>query len=138
MLALEHLPPGRSFVCKASSAHHNAHGPQASSHLPDAHATKTLNLRTHFPYETPQVIDLMLAHPQLGRLLAHPSVSYGPTPLYMRGVLEEDTQPNLDRKLRDLLESCMEGGEEALQGALQLTVNDKKLNAPLRVRLRLE
>ncbi len=78
-----------------------------------------------------QVIDLMLAHPSLGRLLAHPSVSHGPTPLYMRGVMEEDTRQNLTRPVRELL------GGEGVGAAVQLTVNDKKLSAPLRVRLRL-
>jgi ubiquitin-activating enzyme E1 C len=82
------------------------------------------------------VIDLILSHPQLGRLVAHPSVSYGATPLYMRGVLEEDTRPNLSKRAAELLAAAgadvSEGGQ-----AVQLTVNDKKLSAPLRVRLRL-
>ncbi|KAI8464595.1 MAG: hypothetical protein J3K34DRAFT_380304 [Monoraphidium minutum] len=81
-----------------------------------------------------QVIDLMLAHPSLGRLMAHPSVSYGAASLYMRGVMEEDTRPNLGRAAAALL---AEAGADAGGGPVQLTVNDKKLPAPLRVRLRL-
>lgn len=81
-----------------------------------------------------QVIDLMLSHPTLGRLMAHPSVSYGATPLYMRGVMEEETRPNLARPAAELLVAA---GAAPECGAVQLNVNDKKLNAPLRVRLRL-
>jgi ubiquitin-activating enzyme E1 C len=73
----------------------------------------------------------MLAHPTLGRLMAHPSVSHGATPLYMRGVLEEGTRANLGRPVAELLRG------EGLEAAALLTVNDKKLSAPLRVRLRL-
>ncbi|WIA10224.1 hypothetical protein OEZ85_010426 [Tetradesmus obliquus] len=77
-----------------------------------------------------QVIDLMLAHPQLGKMLAHPSVSYGSKQLYARGIYEEDSRPNLAKPVRELLE-----GDEP---AALLTVNDKKLSASLRVRLRLK
>lgn len=82
------------------------------------------------PYLT-QFIDQLLADPALGKLLAAPSVSYGSTDLYGRGVFEADTRPNLARRLTELL-----GGPEAAEGAV-LTVNDKKLRGPLRVRLRL-
>lgn len=75
----------------------------------------------------------MLVHPQLGRLIAHPSVSHGATPLYMRGAFEEETRPNLGRCAADLL-----AGEGAAGAPAVLTVNDKKLPAPLRVRLKLE
>lgn len=71
----------------------------------------------------------MLKHPVLGKLMAHPSVSYGTKQLYMRGVFEADTKPNLNKSILQLLE-----GERTVL----LTVNDKKLNAPLRVRLRLQ
>ncbi len=73
----------------------------------------------------------MLAHAQLGRLIAHPSVSYGSNNLYMRGVLDEVTRPNLSKPMTELVP---EAGDEQL---LVLTVNDKKLGAPLRVRLKL-
>ncbi len=59
-------------------------------------------------------------------------MSYGSTNLYGRGVFEADTRPNLARRLTELLG----GGPEAAEGAV-LTVNDKKLRGPLRVRLRL-
>lgn len=75
-----------------------------------------------------QVIDLMLQDSVLGKLMVHPSVTYGATQLYSRGVFEADTKPNLEKPIAQLL-----GGETI---AL-LTVNDKKLSAPLRVRLRL-
>ena len=74
----------------------------------------------------------MLQHPTLGRLLAHPSVSAGSSPLYMRGAFEEETRPNLARRIVDLL-----GPGEGTDRAALLTVNDRKLHAPLRVRLRL-
>lgn len=71
----------------------------------------------------------MLAHPVLGKMLAHPSVSYGTKQLYVRGVFEADTKPNLKKPVSELLEG---------ESTVLLTVNDKKLNAPLRVRLRLQ
>lgn len=73
-------------------------------------------------------IDAMLGHPTLGAVLAAPSVSHGSTNLYVRGALEAHTAPNLGRRLAELLEGA---GERPV-----LTVNDKKLPAPLRVRLR--
>jgi ubiquitin-activating enzyme E1 C len=76
-----------------------------------------------------QVIDLMLQDPVLGKLMVHPSVTYGATQLYSRGVFEADTKPNLEKPIAQLL-----GGGET---TALLTVNDKKLSAPLRVRLRL-
>lgn len=80
------------------------------------------------PVARGQVIELMLAHPVLGKMLAHPSVSYGAQQLYARGIFEADTRPNLARPVGELL-----GG----QADVLLNVNDKKLSAPLRVRLRL-
>lgn len=44
-----------------------------------------------------QVIDKLVADPALGRHLTNPSVSYGSTNLYMRGALEAETRPNLDK-----------------------------------------
>jgi NEDD8-activating enzyme E1 len=81
-----------------------------------------------------QAIDAMLAHPVLGGLLAHPSVSLGPTQLYARGVYEAETRVNLARPIVELL------GVDAPQpgSSVLLTINDKKLAAPLRVRLRLD
>lgn len=38
-----------------------------------------------------------MADPALGRHLSAPSVSYGSTNLYMRGALEAETRPNLER-----------------------------------------
>jgi hypothetical protein len=61
-----------------------------------------------------QVIDCMLAHPQLARLLAHPSVSYGTSNLYMRGVLEEETRPNLSKRMTELME--LEAGGRGVRG----------------------
>eukprot|EP00775_Hariotina_reticulata_P010952 gene10952-11106_t len=78
-----------------------------------------------------QVIDLMLAHPVLGNMLAHPSISYGSKQLYARGVFEAETRPNLEKPVAELLD----GGAD---GPVLLTVNDKKLSAPLRVRLKLK
>jgi len=64
--------------------------------------------------------------------LSAPSVSYGTTQLYARGVFEADTRPNLPRLLVELLP------EANLQNGVTLFVNDKKLTAgALRVRLSL-
>ena len=80
------------------------------------------------PCTTEQVIDAMLADSTLKPLLAHPSVSYGSNNLYMRGVFEEETKPNLQLSMLELVDG---------NTSPQLTINDKKLSAPLRVRLRL-
>ena len=66
--------------------------------------------------------------------LAAPSVSCGATPLYVRGVFEEETRPNLARPLAELLR---EAGADPAEGAT-LLVNDKKMpNGTLRIRLTL-
>lgn len=54
----------------------------------------------------------------------------------MRGVLEESTRPNLSRRLRDLLPALADVADGSSSGAVCVTVNDKKLPAPLRVRLK--
>lgn len=53
----------------------------------------------------PQVLEKLQADPVLGQHLTRPSVSYGSTNLYMRGALEEETSPNLD-KVEGLPEGC--------------------------------
>eukprot|EP00873_Tetraselmis_striata_P019120 jgi/Tetstr1/439384/TSEL_027819.t1 len=74
-----------------------------------------------------EAIDAMLRDDQIGERVAAPSISYGEKNLYMRGAMEELTRENLSKPLSELVgrESCT------------LTVNDKKLPAPLRVRLRM-
>ena len=42
-----------------------------------------------------QVIEALKSDSTLGKNLQAPSVSYGAINLYMRGVLEEETKPNL-------------------------------------------
>jgi hypothetical protein len=103
------------------------------------------------------VIAAIKAHPTVGTLVSHPSVSHGSDNLYVRGALEELTRGNLDRPMRELLlhhdedgEAMGDGGAGATGGAAAaalkrggervsatLTVNDKQLAAPLRVRLTL-
>lgn len=78
----------------------------------------------------------MLQHPDLGKMMAHPSVTYGTQQLYSRGVFEADTRPNLVKPIAELLGNG-NGGDASSAAAVLLTVNDKKLSAPLRVRLRL-
>jgi ubiquitin-activating enzyme E1 C len=73
----------------------------------------------------------MLDHPVLGKMLAHPSISYEAKQLYARGVFEAETRPNLGKPVAELLDGVADG-------PVLLTVNDKKLSAPLRVRLRLK
>jgi len=74
-----------------------------------------------------QVIEALKSHPRMGKVLEAPSISYGTANLYMRGVLEAETQPNLDRPIGDLVEG---------DGSV-LSVNDKKLIAPMKVRLKM-
>lgn len=76
-----------------------------------------------------QVLDALQAHDVLGKRLAHPSLSHGANNLYARGIFEEETRPNLARRIGDLVPDE--------PGGVLLTVNDKKLHAPLRLLLRL-
>ncbi len=80
-------------------------------------------------------LDAMLADAALGPRLSAPSVSYGGANLYVRGALEAATAPNLGRPLAELLGA---EGAAALAGGkgVVLTVNDRKLVGPLRVRVR--
>ncbi len=71
----------------------------------------------------------MKADAALGKLLVSPSVSLGSTMLYGHGIYEAETRPKLAKPIGELLPPAQEGGH-------LLTVNDKKLHAPLRVRLR--
>jgi ubiquitin-activating enzyme E1 C len=67
--------------------------------------------------------------------LSAPSVSFGSQPLYVRGVFEEETRPNLARTLAELLQ---EAGADMARG-VTLHVNDKKMpHGALRVRLTTE
>jgi ubiquitin-activating enzyme E1 C len=75
-----------------------------------------------------QVIDAMMSHPILGQHLKAPSVSLGAVNLYAHGIFEEETRPNLGRIMSDLV-------PEQPAGVI-LTVNDKKLHAPMRVHLK--
>ena len=51
-----------------------------------------------------QFIDALKADRRLGAALQSPSVSYGSTNLFMRGVLEEATSVNLSRPLSELVD----------------------------------
>lgn len=68
----------------------------------------------------------MMKEPALSKLLNKPSISYNATPLYAHGVFEDDTKPNLVKRMSELVE----------EDNAMLMVNDRKLSAPLRVRLR--
>lgn len=74
----------------------------------------------------------MLTHESLGQHLSAPSVSYGSTNFYLRGALEEETRPNLEKTVKGLIEE-VDGSSG--DGAV-LTVNDKKLVGPMRLRLK--
>jgi ubiquitin-activating enzyme E1 C len=79
------------------------------------------------------LLEVLLA--RFPQQLSAPSVSYGAQPLYVRGVFEEETRPNLARPLAELLQ---EAGADAAQG-VTLLVNDKRMpHGPLRVRLTTE
>lgn len=75
-----------------------------------------------------QTIDAIVSHKDLQKLLSYPSISHGMRNVYMRGALEASTKLNLVKTLDEIFV----GMEDVV-----LTVNDKKLAAPLRVRLRL-
>ncbi len=75
-----------------------------------------------------QVMDAILADPTLGKLVSNPSLSMGATNLNAHGIWEESTRPNLSKRIGDLVPAHANG--------TVLTINDKKLNAPLRMRLR--
>lgn len=73
-----------------------------------------------------QVMDLIKAHPELGKQLKNPSISYGAKALFAHGIFAAETRDNLGKKVQDLV------GD----GKAMLTVNDKGLVAPRRVMLR--
>mmetsp|Transcript_34942 Transcript_34942/g.77699 ORF Transcript_34942/g.77699 Transcript_34942/m.77699 type:complete len:431 (+) Transcript_34942:72-1364(+) len=73
-----------------------------------------------------QVIDQMMGDPTLGKHLHAPSVSFGATNLYARGIFEAETRANLTAKISSLVPD-----DKSI-----LTVNDKKLHAPMRLMLR--
>ncbi len=60
----------------------------------------------------------------------------GATPLYATGVFEADTRRNLARPLRELLAEAASEVAGAEPSYL-LTLNDRKLKGPIRLRLRL-
>mmetsp|Transcript_1726 Transcript_1726/g.4037 ORF Transcript_1726/g.4037 Transcript_1726/m.4037 type:complete len:434 (+) Transcript_1726:764-2065(+) len=72
-----------------------------------------------------ETIDAMLKDEAIGSRVSAPSVSHGADNLYMRGALEAMTRENLSKPLAELLgsKSCV------------VSVNDKSLPAPMRVRL---
>lgn len=72
-----------------------------------------------------EAIDQMLRHPILQNRLSAPSVSHGQKNLYMRGVLEDQTQGNLCKPLLDLVDGS---------GSI-LTINDKKMATPLKLKV---
>ena len=69
------------------------------------------------------VLAALAAHATLGPLLGAPSLSFGARNLYMRGALEAETAGNLEKRIGDLVDG---------DGSV-LTVNDRKLVAPLKV-----
>lgn len=73
-----------------------------------------------------QVIDKMVSEPQLlgQHELKAPSISLGAKHLFAHGIFEEETRPNLEKSISQLVPD----GNPSV-----LTINDKKLAAPLRV-----
>lgn len=59
-------------------------------------------------------------------MVVAPTLAQGPTVIYARGIYEEDTKPNLARKISEFVGE--NGGP--------VTINDKKLAAPLRGRVK--
>ena len=81
-------------------------------------------------------IDRIVADEKLkGTTLRGPSVSHRSTNLYMTGVLESETRPNLGRTLGELLD--VNGGGAGSERKIVLSVNDRSLSGPLRVWLSL-
>ncbi|MEW5308906.1 MAG: hypothetical protein WDW38_000826 [Sanguina aurantia] len=73
-----------------------------------------------------QVIDKLMADPTLGAKLTEPSISYGSVNLYAHGIFHAETCLNLPKTISSLV-----SGDGAV-----LTLNDKRLHAPVHVRLR--
>lgn len=73
-----------------------------------------------------ELLDLLLAHSTLGKMIERPSLSVGATMVFGRGIYEQETRPNLQLPVADFLGA--EGGV--------MMVNDKKLAGPLRIRIR--
>ena len=61
-------------------------------------------MQSFYTLLTVQFIDTLKADRRLGASLQSPSVSYGSTNLFMRGVLEEATRGNLSRPLSELVD----------------------------------
>ncbi len=61
-----------------------------------------------------QVIESLKADRTLGKNLKAPSVSYGTTNLYMRGVLEEETRGNLSKVTSRRMTSRLQGHARGL------------------------
>lgn len=70
-------------------------------------------------------INALLEDARLADMLSNPSVSYGAKRLYVRGVFEQETRPNLDKTMGSLVQD-----DNAI-----LEVNDKKIMHTLKIRL---
>mmetsp|Transcript_11925 Transcript_11925/g.16163 ORF Transcript_11925/g.16163 Transcript_11925/m.16163 type:complete len:436 (+) Transcript_11925:225-1532(+) len=71
-----------------------------------------------------QVLDTLME--KFESKIEKPSISYQGTNLYMRGVFEEETRPNLEKPMKELMNGASSG---------VCIVNDKKLQGPMRIRL---
>ncbi len=76
------------------------------------------------PSVAAQFIDTLKADRRLGASLQSPSVSYGSTNLFMRGVLEEATRGNLSRPLSELVD-----GSGSIVQAWTLSSNPMNFNS---------
>lgn len=70
-------------------------------------------------------IDALLEDARFAGMLSKPSVSYGAKRLYVRGVFEEDTRPNLGKTMGSLIED---------HNSI-LEINDRNLMHTMKVRL---
>jgi hypothetical protein len=69
---------------------------------------------------------IIVEHERLRDHVSSPTVSYGNSNLYMRGALEHLTRENLPKRLVDLID---------VAHSSLLTINDKKLSSPLKVKV---
>lgn len=73
-----------------------------------------------------EVLEAVAAHPLLSSRVTSPSISHGARNLYLRGALESSFRHNLPVPIRTLVGDA----------PVVLTVNDRRLSAPIKVRLR--
>lgn len=77
-----------------------------------------------------EFLQILTQHDRLKDHISAPSISYGHANLYMRGALEHMTRENLSKRLCDLMDCANPGINSSI-----LTINDKQLSVPIKVKV---